>query len=138
MDINVLSVMPYFLDSVRSHLYYIEDWAKDTETQRRLVAASSAKKEQDRADILNASTDFSYTVNVNANGSSLDVSLERTPQYEDTQLLNDIAKETHILFESLLPNEIEYALQDCGQEIGEYLKPIVYSYIREKIAGGGL
>ena len=126
MDINIAT--PELISVVQSTLSWVEDYAKQLELSRRNTMATAAQTEKERKEIQELSEAFTYTVKVESDGNSFNVSIERVPPYEDNPYANDAARETDIILQSIIGEEISYSISNS-----EELKSLVVQQIEPQI-----
>ena len=129
MDIDMKT--PEFDMLVYKYIAWIEDYAKHFELSRRLSAASVAQTQQQKAEILNCSEDFSYLITV----SDGQISFTRAPLSSEFELENSFIYETFTMIETILPEQIMASLESANQEIAGLIAPQIKQYVYEKLGG---
>lgn len=123
--------VPEFDMVIYKYIEWIEDFAKRFEISRRLVAASCAKTEEERTEILNYSEAFAYIITVEHGN----ISFERIPASSSYEVESDCIYETFTMLQTLLPEQISASMGNAQQEIAELLKPRVKEIFVDMLGG---
>ena len=131
MDINFSDFD--FSTVIQHHLEWLEDYAKNFELNRRIVAASAVKSEEERKRIEDLWDAFTYMVVVEGNS----ITLERVPATEADPIGNDIVQETNSFLQTILPDAINHALSQGSfiNDVTNAIKPKIEDGIKEMLGG---
>ena len=121
----VIDWIPEFDAVIENHLIPVADELKKLEISRRLVAASASQNEKEKNDILNYSTAFAYVIHVNGGT----ISIERVPEWEDNEIINECIVETNTISQTTVPEQIQVAAGNAPE-----LAELLMSHIAEHVA----
>ena len=124
----VINWIPEFDAVIENHLISVADELKRLEISRRLVAASGAQNEKEKKDILNYSTAFAYVIHVEGGT----VSVERIPEWEDNEAINECIVETNTISQTIIPEQVQIAAGNAPELI-ELLIPQISELITNEV-----
>lgn len=124
----VIDWIPEFDAVIENHLISVADELKRLEISRRLVAASGIQNEKEKNEILNYSTAFAYVIHVEGGT----VSVERIPEWEDNEMVNECIIETNTISQTVLPEQIQIAAGNAP-ELTELLIPQISELITNEV-----
>ena len=124
----VINWIPEFDAVIENHLISVADELKRLEISRRLVAASGAQNEKEKKDILNYSTAFAYVIHVEG-GTVL---VERIPEWEDNEAINECIVETNTISQTIIPEQVQIAAGNAPELI-ELLIPQISELITNEV-----
>jgi len=127
----VTNTPPEFDPVLESYLMPVTEEAKRLELSRRLVVASAAETEKERADIINFSSAFSYEAHVEAGIASF----ERIPPFENNRIIDNIIVETHTILKTIMPEKILGIMGGIGSELIDMIRPQIIDQISTMLGG---
>lgn len=124
----VINWIPEFDAVIENHLIPVADELKNLEISRRLIAASASQNEKEKTEILNYSTAFAYVIHVEGGT----VSVERIPEWEDNEIINECIIETNTISQTTLPEQVQIAAGNAP-EFAELLIPQIAELVTNEV-----